>query len=649
MSKPTIESVSREARLFPPAKSFAERAEVGSMSEYRALHERSLQDPEGFWRERANVVHWFKAPTRVLSGQLPEVKWFEDGTTNVSYNCLDRHVNGPRADKTAILFEGEPGDVRRITYRELWRDTQRVANVLTKLGVKKGDRVAIYMGMVPEAAVAMLACTRIGAIHSVIFGGFAADAIRDRVNDAQAKLVITQDGSNRRGQITPLKENVDRALEHCPSVTHTLVLRRCDNPIEMRAGRDVDWETEVSQASDQHQAVEVGAEDPLFILYTSGSTGKPKGVMHTTGGYLVHTTLSTRYVFDLKEDDLYWCTADIGWVTGHSYIVYGPLSNGVSVLMYEGVPNFPNWERIWSIIERHRATIFYTAPTAIRAFIRAGDDAVNKHDLSSLRLLGSVGEPINPEAWIWYHRTVGKEKCPIVDTWWQTETGGIMMSPLPGAVPTKPGSCTVPLFGVSAKILREDGSQANANEGGLLVIDKPWPSMLRSVWGDHQRFLSTYFSTFEGKYFTGDGARRDEDGYFWVMGRVDDVVNVSGHRLGTAEIESALVAHPSVAEAAVVGKPDDLKGQALVAFVTLKQGKQATAELKHELAEHVAQEIGRFAKPDAIRLSEALPKTRSGKIMRRLLKEIASGQAPKGDVTTLEDYTVLAKLSTSDE
>jgi len=649
MTKPSIESVSREARQFPPAKRFAEQAHVGSLDDYRAMHQRSLSDPEGFWLEQAQTVHWFKAPTRALRGQLPEPKWFEDGTLNVSYNCLDRHANGPRADKTAILFEGEPGDVRRITYRELWRETQRVANVLAGLGVEKGDRVAIYMGMVPEAAIAMLACARIGAIHSVIFGGFAADAIRDRVNDAQAKLIITQDASHRRGQLTPLKENVDRALADCPSVTHTLVYRRCNNPIEMKEGRDLDWQTAVARASDAHQAVALGAEDPLFILYTSGSTGKPKGVMHTTGGYLVGSTLTTRYVFDLKEDDLYWCTADIGWVTGHSYIVYGPLSNGASIVMYEGTPNYPNWERMWSIIERHRVTIFYTAPTAIRAFIRAGDEPVQKHDLSSLRLLGSVGEPINPEAWMWYHQTVGKEACPIVDTWWQTETGVIMMTPLPGAIATKPGSCTVPFFGVSAKILRDDGSEAGANEGGLLVIDEPWPSMLRSVWGDHARFLSTYFSTFEGKYFTGDGARRDEDGYFWVMGRVDDVVNVSGHRLGTAEIESVLVAHPSVAEAAVVGKPDDLKGQALVAFVTLKQGKQPSPELKTELAEHVAREIGRFAKPDSVRLSEALPKTRSGKIMRRLLKEIASGQAPKGDVTTLEDYTVLAKLSANEE
>jgi acetyl-CoA synthetase len=648
MTKPSIESVSREARVFEPSDEFAQRARVDSFARYARLHEQSLEDPEAFWREQAKGITWFKEPTSVLTGELPHPKWFEDGTTNVSYNCLDRHVEGPRRHKTAILFEGEPGDVRVITYQELWRETCRLANTLERLGVRHGDRVAIYMGMVPESAVAMLACARIGAIHSVIFGGFASDAIRDRVNDTQAKLVITQDGAYRRGQVLPLKENVDRALEECPSVEHTLVLKRCGNPVHMRANRDLDWETELRRSSDRHTAHEVAAEAPLFILYTSGSTGKPKGVLHTTAGYLVGANVSSRYVFDLREEDLYWCTADVGWVTGHSYIVYGPLSNGATVLMYEGTPNYPDVDRVWSIIERHRVTVFYTAPTAIRTFIRWGEEHVNKHDLSSLRLLGSVGEPINPEAWIWYQRVVGKERCPVVDTWWQTETGTVAISPLPGAVPTKPGSCTLPFFGISAKVLREDGSEASANEGGLLVIDRPWPSMLRTVWGDHERFLSTYFSKFENKYFTGDGARRDEDGYFWVMGRVDDVVNVSGHRLGTAEIESALVAHPKVAEAAVVGRPDELKGQALVAFVTLKQGQAASAALRDELAEHVAKEIGRFAKPDAIRLTDALPKTRSGKIMRRLLKEIAAGKDPKGDTTTLEDYTVLAKLRSED-
>jgi acetyl-CoA synthetase len=644
VSQISIESVSREERMFEPPRSFSEAATIPSREQYQKLHEQSLRDPEGFWREQAKTLHWFKAPTKVLTGTLPEPKWFEDGTLNVSYNCLDRHVQSARRHKAALIWEGEPGDQRVITYAELLRDTCRLANALEVLGIRKGDRVGIYMGMVPEAAVAMLACARIGAVHSVIFGGFAADAIRDRMNDAQAKLIITQDGAWRRGQIVPLKDNVDKALASCPTVKHTIVLKRTGNAVNMQEGRDLDWHATLKARADHHEAAQLPAEHPLFVLYTSGSTGKPKGVLHTTGGYLVGAALTTKHVFDIKDEDLYFCTADVGWVTGHSYIVYGPLVNGATAFLYEGAPNFPDVDRLWSIIERHRVSIFYTAPTAIRAFIRWGDHHVEKHDLSSLRLLGSVGEPINPEAWMWYRKVIGKEKCPIVDTWWQTETGGIMMSPLPGAIATKPGSCTLPFFGVSPKVLREDGSEAAPNEGGLLVIDKPWPSMLRTVYGDHQRFLDTYFSKFEGKYFTGDGARRDEDGYFWVMGRVDDVVNVAGHRLGTAEIESALVSHAKVAEAAVVGRPDDLKGQALVAFVTLKMGQKPSPELKAELAEHVAAEIGRFAKPDAIRFTDALPKTRSGKIMRRLLKEIAAGQAPKGDVTTLEDFQVLAKL-----
>jgi acetyl-CoA synthetase len=644
VTQATIQSVSREGRLFEPAQSFSKAAWIASRAQYETLYKQSLEDPNGFWREQAKELSWFKEPTKVMTGSLPEVKWFEDGELNVSYNCLDRHVNSARKHKAAIVFEGEPGDQRVITYAQLHRETCRVANVLEKLGIKKGDRVAIYMGMVPEAAVAMLACTRIGAVHSVIFGGFAAEAIRDRVNDQQAKLVITQDGAWRRGQIVPLKDNVDAALGQCPSVEKTLVLKRTKNNVQMKEGRDLDWHEELAKVSDRHEAARLNAEHPLFILYTSGSTGKPKGVLHTTAGYLLGAHTTTKYVFDLKEEDLYWCTADVGWVTGHSYIVYGPLSNGASAFMYEGAPNFPDVERFWSIIERHRISIFYTAPTAIRAFIRWGDEHVLKHDLSSLRLLGSVGEPINPEAWMWYRDIIGKENCPIVDTWWQTETGGIMMSPLPGAIAQKPGSCTLPFFGVSPKILREDGTEAGPNEGGLLAIDKPWPSMLRTVYGDHERFLSTYFSKFPGKYFTGDGARRDEDGYFWVMGRVDDVVNVAGHRLGTAEIESALVSHKRVAEAAVVGRPDDLKGQALVAFVTLKSGQTASDALKAELAEHVGAEIGKFAKPDAIRFTDALPKTRSGKIMRRLLKEVAAGKTPTGDTTTLEDFQVLAKL-----
>jgi acetyl-CoA synthetase len=649
MVNPSIQSVSRESRIFAASESFAKNAHLASKSEYQALYERSLSDPKSFWLEQADRVSWFKKPTRALSGELPRVTWFDDGVLNVSFNCLDRHVDGPRRHKAAIIWEGEPGEQRVITYDRLLRDTARFANALKLMGVQQGDRVAIYMGMVPEAVVAMLACTRIGAVHSVIFGGFASDAIRDRVNDAQAKVIITQDGAYRRGQVVPLKENVDKALPQCPSVKHTIVLKRTNTPITMLEGRDVDWHEAVSHRSDRCAPEPLPAEHPMFILYTSGSTGKPKGVLHTTGGYLVGTTVTTRQVFDLKDEDLYWCTADIGWVTGHSYIVYGPLANGATTFMYEGAPNTPGPDRFWDIIARHRVTIFYTAPTAIRAFIRWGDEHPARHDMSSLRLLGSVGEPINPEAWMWYRQQIGKERCPIVDTWWQTETGSIMMTPLPAATPQKPGSCAVPFFGVSPKILREDGSEADPNEGGLLVIDKPWPSMLRTVWGDDQRFLDQYFSRFPGKYFTGDGARRDEDGYFWVMGRVDDVVNVAGHRLGTAEIESALVSHPQVAEAAVVGRPDDLKGQALVAFVTLKGGVPPSEALKATLAGHVADEIGKFARPDVVRFADALPKTRSGKIMRRLLKEIAAGHSPTGDTTTLEDFTVLAKLHAEDE
>jgi acetyl-CoA synthetase len=644
-----IESVSREARTFAPSAEFARATQVPSRERYAELYRESIEHPERFWAEQAKLLEWSRAPTSCLSGALPDPKWFVDGTLNASVSCLDRHQSDGRRHKAALIFEGEPGDTRVLSYQDLLRETCRLANALEQLGVRTGDRVAIYMGMVPEAAVAMLACARIGAVHSVIFGGFAAEAIRDRVNDAQAKLVITQDGAHRRGQVVPLKDNVDKALADCPSVAHTLVLRRCKNAIAMQDGRDLDYHTFVGAQSDRHTAPPLPAEHPLFILYTSGSTGKPKGVLHTTAGYLLGVALTARYVFDLRDDDLYWCSADIGWVTGHSYVVYGPLSNGATVLMYEGAPNFPDLDRFWSIIERHRVTIFYTAPTAIRAFVRWGDQHVQKHDLSSLRLLGTVGEPINPEAWIWYRSVVGRERCPIVDTWWQTETGAIMISPLPGAIATKPGSCTLPMFGVSPKVLREDGSEAAPNEGGLLVIDRPWPSMLRTVWGDHQRFLETYFGRFPGKYFTGDGARRDEDGYFWVMGRVDDVVNVAGHRLGTAEIESALVSHPQVAEAAVVGRPDELKGQALVAFVTLKAAHRPLPELKGELAEHVANEIGRFAKPDAVRFADALPKTRSGKIMRRFLKDIAAGQPPQGDATTLEDLTVLAALSKAEE
>jgi acetyl-CoA synthetase len=658
----SIESVSRESRIFEPQAAFAALAAIKSRAEYDAMYARSLEEPDAFWLEIAEELHWFKKPKEGLDfSRAPHAKWFADGLTNLSYNCLDRHLVGPRKNKAALVFEGEPGDQRVFTYAQLHREVCRFANVLKKLGVEKGDRIAIYMGMVPEAAIAMLASARIGAVHTVIFGGFAAEAVRDRVNDAQAKLIVTQDGAWRRGAVVPLKANVDKALEETPCVKHTVVLRRTHNEISMVVGRDHDWAQVMATVPAKCPAEELPSEQPLFILYTSGTTGKPKGVLHTTGGYMVGTYATTKYVFDLKDTDVYWCTADVGWVTGHSYIVYGPLANGATCLMYEGAPNQPDPGRFWDIIERHGVTILYTAPTAIRAFVKWGDQFPNKHDLSSLRLLGTVGEPINPEAWMWYRKTIGDERCPIVDTWWQTETGGMMMTPLPGAISTKPGSCTVPFFGVAPKVLREDGTETKANEGGLLVITRPWPSMMRTVYGDDDRFRETYFTRFpsikmdvEGGsdcpvYFTGDGARRDEDGFFWVMGRVDDVVNVAGHRLGTAEVESALVAHRSVAEAAVVGRPDDLKGQALVAFVTVKSGEHPSKELRAALLDHVANEIGKFARPDDIRFTDLLPKTRSGKIMRRLLKDVAAGKEVRGDVTTLEDLSVLAKLRADEE
>jgi len=649
MAQHTIEVVSNEQRVFPPPTEFAERASVSSYEQYRALYERSIQEPEAFFAEQAKELHWFKAPTQVLEWNPPFAKWFADGTLNLAYNCVDRHVQGGHADKLALIWEGEPGEVRKLTYRELLREVSRCANALESLGIGPGDRVGIYMGMVPEAAIAMLACARIGAIHSVVFGGFAAEAVADRMNDARAKLIITQDGTYRRGSVVPLKAQVDKALEHCPSVEHVIVLKRTQTPIELKPNRDRLWDELVQNAPDKHEAKPVSAEQPLFILYTSGTTGKPKGVMHTSAGYLLGAHLTSKYVFDLRDDDVYWCTADIGWVTGHSYIVYGPLSNGATVLMYEGAPNQPGPDRFWDIIERHRVTIFYTAPTAIRTFVKWGDQYPGQHDLSSLRLLGTVGEPINPEAWVWYRKVIGADRCPIVDTYWQTETGSIIVTPLPGAIPSKPGSCSLPFFGISAKVLREDGTEAAPNEGGLLVIDKPWPSMLRTVWGDDERFKQQYFSRFPGKYFTGDGARKDADGFLWVMGRIDDVVNVAGHRLGTAEIESALVAHPAVAEAAAIGIPDELTGQAIVAFVTLKANVPPSPELNRTLLEHVAREIGKFARPKAIRFADAVPKTRSGKIMRRLLRDVASGRETQGDMTTLEDISVIAKLRASEE
>jgi len=645
----SIESVLHEDRVFPPSSEFSSKARIKSRAEYDALYQRAERDPEGFWAEMAEQLRWSKRWSRVLEWDPPFAKWFAGGMLNLAENCLDRHLEGPRRDKPAIVWIGEPGDRRTLTYAELHAEVCRFANVLKARGVRPGDRVGIYLPMIPEAAVTMLACARIGATHTVIFGGFSSDALRDRLNDAEASVVVTADGGWRRGQIVPLKANVDAALDETPSVRTVLVVRRTENDVTMRPGRDEWWHEAMDGASTDCPAEPLDAEHPLFILYTSGTTGKPKGVLHTTAGYLLHATLTCQWVFDLHEDDVYWCTADVGWVTGHSYVVYGPLANGATTVIYEGAPNHPGQDRLWEIVERERVTIFYTAPTAIRAFVKWGQEWPAKHDLGSLRLLGTVGEPINPEAWMWYHRVIGGERCPIVDTWWQTETGGIMIAPIPGAIPAKPGSATLPLPGIVPDIRNREGESLGANEGGYLVITRPWPGMLRTVYGDPERYRSQYWSQMPGIYFTGDGARRDPDGYYWVMGRIDDVVNVSGHRLGTMEVESALVSHPAVAEAAVVGRPDDLKGEALAAFVTLESSHPATPDLAAELKQHVAREIGAFARPDDIRFTDALPKTRSGKIMRRLLRDIAAGKETVGDTTTLEDYTVLAKLREEDE
>jgi acetyl-CoA synthetase len=645
-----IDSVLHETRVFPPPPAFSAGARIGSRAAYDALAERAARDPEGFWADMAGELTWSRRWDRVLDwSNAPFAKWFVGGTLNLSENCLDRHLAGPRRNKAAIVWEGEPGERRVLTYFELHREVCTFANVLRGLGVQAGDRVGIYLPMIPEAAIAMLACARIGAVHSVVFGGFSSEALRDRMNDAQASVLVTADGGYRRGAVVPLKANVDGAVGECPSVRHVVVVRRTGDPVTFHAARDHWWHELMAAASPVCPPIALDSEHPLFILYTSGTTGKPKGVVHTTGGYLLHAMLSARWVFDLRDDDTYWCTADIGWVTGHSYVVYGILANGATSVMYEGAPNHPHPDRFWQMIAELGVTIFYTAPTAIRAFIKWGEEWPRKHDLSSLRLLGSVGEPINPEAWMWYHRVIGGERCPIVDTWWQTETGGIMIAPLPGAVATKPGSATLPLPGIAPDIRTRDGQSLGANQGGYLVVTRPWPGMLRTVYGDPERFQQQYWSQMPGVYFTGDGARRDADGYFWVMGRIDDVVNVAGHRLGTMEIESALVSHPAVAEAAVVGRPDDLKGQAIAAFVTVDSSHVASDELRRELKEHVAHEIGAFARPDDIRFTDALPKTRSGKIMRRLLRDIAAGSEMLGDTTTLEDYSVLAKLRDDDE
>jgi acetyl-CoA synthetase len=659
-----ITSVSTEKRVFKPAKTFSARARIRSLAEYQKLYNESVRSPEKFWDKQAkNELVWFKPWRKVLEWKQPFSKWFIGGQLNVSHNCLDKWLGTAHANKAALIWEGEPaapgkaGEERTLTYKQLHREVCQFANVLKRNGIKKGDRIIIYLPMIPEAAVAMLACTRIGAVHSVVFGGFSAQSVADRIADCQAKMVITSDGGFRRGAIVPLKKNVDDSLTLkdakggllAKTIEHVIVVRRSGNEVSFEAGRDVWWHEEMAQVDANCPAEKMDSEAPLFILYTSGSTGKPKGILHTTGGYLLGAKMTTKYVFDLRDEDIYWCTADVGWVTGHSYVVYGPLANGATSLMYEGAPNFPEPDRFWRIVEKYGVTILYTAPTAIRAFMKWGVEWPKKHDLSSLRLLGTVGEPINPEAWIWYHQNIGGKRCPIVDTWWQTETGGIMITPLPGATPTKPGSATLPFFGIVPEVVDEEGNAVPRNCGGKLVIRKPWPSMLRGLWGDNERYQQVYWTEVPGSYFTGDGCRQDKDGYFWIVGRIDDVLNVAGHRIGTAEVESAIVSHPKVAEAAVVGRTDDLKGQALVAFVTLKGGVKAEPSLREELRKHVAKEIGPVAKPDDIRFAEMLPKTRSGKIMRRLLKQIAGGGEIKGDTTTLEDFSVLAKLSQNDE
>jgi len=652
MSQPTIESILQENRTFAPPADLAANAEIKSLDDYQALYDRAAADPTAFWAELAEKeLDWFQKWDTALDWQPPVAKWFGGGKINISHNCLDRHLSTWRKNKAALIWEGEPGDSRTLTYAQLHREVCQFANVLKSLGAQKGDIIGIYMPMIPEAAIAMLACARIGAAHSVVFGGFSAEALRDRLNDAKAKLVITADGGFRKDTAVPLKIQVDRALENnaAPSVENVLVVKRTGQDVHMEPGRDHWWHDLQQNASADCPAEPMDSEDLLFVLYTSGSTGKPKGVVHTTAGYNLYTHMTFKWTFDIKETDVYWCTADVGWITGHSYIVYGPLSNGATTLMYEGAPRSSNPGCFWDVIEKYGVTIFYTAPTAIRAFIKMGEHLPKARNLSSLRLLGTVGEPINPEAWMWYYRVIGGERCPIVDTWWQTETGGFMITPLPGAIPTKPGSASKPFPGILADVVDLDGNPVGDNEGGYLVVKHPWPSMMRTVFGDDQRFRSTYWEHIAPKdgqhfYFAGDGARRDADGYYWIMGRVDDVVNVSGHRLGTMEVESALVSHPAVAEAAVVGKPDDLKGEDIVAFVTLEGTAAASEELIKELKQHVVKEIGAIARPGEIRFTDALPKTRSGKIMRRLLRSLASGQEVSGDTSTLEDRSVLDKL-----
>ncbi len=650
-----FESHRRETMFFPPPAAFLGQARLKSLEEYERMYARSIDNPAAFWGDAARELEWFKPWERVLDETGPHARWFTGGKLNVTHNCLDRHLRGLRRDKIAVIWEGEPcaangsAEVRRLSYRQLHEQVQRLANVLKSLGVKKGDRVGVYMGMSPELVMAMLACARIGAVHCVIFGGFAPQAIADRVRDSDCSVVLTQDVSYRAGAVVRLKEMADEALEMCPDVHSVVVYQRePKTTVAMKAGRDLWWHEAMAAAAPDCPPEWMDAEDPLYILYTSGTTGKPKGLVHGTGGYAVQTYLSAKYVFDLCEEDVYWCTADLGWVTGHSYVLYGPLQNGATVMLYEGTPMWPERDRYWRIVDDHKVSVFYTAPTTIRAFVGWGTEWIQPHDLSSLRLLGTVGEPINPEAWMWCHSHIGKGRCPIVDTWWQTETGSIMIAPIPGAVATKPGSATRPFFGVIPEIVSQDGEPVGPNEDGLLTLKRPWPSMARTIWKNPELYEKTYFPKGPGVYVTGDGARCDEDGYYWLMGRLDDVINVSGHRLGTAEIESALGRHPGVAEAAVVGRPDELKGQAVAAFVTLKEGLAPSPDLKQELRQWVSKEIGALARPDDLRFVPRLPKTRSGKIVRRLLRELATTGTVKGDTTTLEDESVLEQLYESE-